>query len=68
MMLRRVRALVVAALAGLAFSSVVHAQNSIPDTSAVLAAVDSSRLSGIDTLVVYKAQDSITYSLRTRFM
>ena len=68
MMLRPVRALVLTALAGLALSSAVHAQNSLPDTAAVLAAADSSRLSGIDTLVVYKAQDSITYSLRTRFM
>ena len=68
MMVRPVRALVFAALAGLVLSSPVHAQNPLPDTAAVLATADSSRLSGIDTLVVYTAQDSITYSLRTRFM
>ncbi len=38
-----------------------------PDTS--LAIPDTSqRVSGLDTLVIYKAADSISYSLRTRYM
>ncbi|MBI2619348.1 MAG: LPS-assembly protein LptD [Ignavibacteriales bacterium] len=58
----------------LLFASVVvffrSAGQEIPspaDTSRVLS--DTSRqVSGIDTLVVYRARDSITYSLKTRYM
>jgi len=39
------------------------------DTSAQQAVADTSRrVSGVDTLVVYNARDSVTYSLSTRYM
>lgn len=44
----------------------------LPDTAAAnnVVPIDTTRRSpsGVDTLVVYKARDSVTYSLRSRFM
>lgn len=39
-----------------------------PDTSAVAPPDTARRVSGLDTLVIYNATDSISYSLRTRYM
>jgi lipopolysaccharide assembly outer membrane protein LptD (OstA) len=54
---------------GILQSSLALTQSLPSDSTSITAAVDSTgRLAGIDTIVVYKAQDSITYSLRTRHM
>lgn len=47
----------------------LQAQQSITPPDTALAVPDTSRrVSGLDTLVIYKAADSISYSLRTRYM
>jgi lipopolysaccharide assembly outer membrane protein LptD (OstA) len=46
--------------------TVVNAQ--VSDTSAVIPPDTVRRASGLDTLVTYQASDSISYSLRTRYM
>jgi len=48
----------------------LNAQSVVPSdtTLASLPPDTSSRVSGLDTLVTYKAADSISYSLRTRYM
>lgn len=44
------------------------ARAQVPDTSAAAPPDTARRVSGLDTLVVYSATDSISYSLRTRYM
>ncbi|MBI4418747.1 MAG: LPS-assembly protein LptD [Ignavibacteriales bacterium] len=46
--------------------TVVNAQ--VSDTSAIIPPDTARRASGLDTLVTYQASDSISYSLRTRYM
>ncbi|MEX2115821.1 MAG: putative LPS assembly protein LptD [Bacteroidota bacterium] len=60
---------VLAVFALMLCSPLLHAQQSVASPDTTLAIQDTSRsISGLDTLVIYKAADSISYSLRTRYM
>ncbi|MEX2191674.1 MAG: putative LPS assembly protein LptD [Bacteroidota bacterium] len=49
--------------------ALLHAQQSAVPSDTSLSVPDTTRrVSGLDTLVIYRAMDSISYSLRTRYM
>jgi len=52
----------------ISFGSVPTLRAQVADTAAVAVTDTAQRVTGLDTLVVYKAADSISYSLRTRYM
>ncbi len=57
-------------IASFVLVSLLEAQErpTLPDTLATAPTDTTRKVSGVDTVVVYNAKDSITYSLQTRYM